>query len=128
MKHKIFIKWIYAIKDEQEGIRILVDRILPHGRDLHDLGVHTWYQQASPSTALKRQLTKGLIDWKNFANSYREELHQQPKKLLVLMEMLEKDNITLLTADREPEQTWLPLLKDLLEARIKNIVTSRSSH
>ncbi|HKM15271.1 MAG TPA: DUF488 family protein [Marinospirillum sp.] len=128
MKHKIAIKWVYAAKDEQDGARVLVDRILPHGRDLHDLGVDTWYQQAAPSTGLKRQLTKGLLDWKNFTHSYREELHQQPKKLLALLELTEKGNLTLLTAEREPEQTWLPLLKDLLEARLKNIVTSRSSH
>ena len=128
MKHKIAIKWVYAPKDEQDGNRVLVDRILPHGRDLTDLGINTWYQQAAPSTSLKRKMLKGLLDWKGFTHAYRDELHQQPEKLLPLIEATKRGKLTLLTAEREPEQTWLPLLKDLLEARIKNAVTNRSSH
>lgn len=119
MKHKIAIKWIYAAKEVQDGTRVLVDSVLPHGRDLHDLDLDIWAQQAAPSTSLKRQLTQGELDWKQFAHNYREELHQQPKKLAKLLEKATQGNLTLLTVEREPEQTWLSILKDILEARVK---------
>ncbi len=119
MKHKIAIKWIYAAKDIQDGTRALVDSVWPHGRDLHDLDLDIWTQQAAPSTSLKRQLTQGELDWKQFAHNYREELHQQPKKLATLIEKATQGNLTLLTVEREPEQTWLAILKDILEARVK---------
>ncbi len=95
MKHKIAIKWVYAPKKEQEGIRILVDRILPHDRKLHDLGVDLWYQQAAPSSGLKRQLLKGDLDWNNFSRSYRDEIHKEPEKLVKLLDMAEKNNLIL---------------------------------
>lgn len=122
MKYKIAIKRIYAAKDEQDGTRILVDRILPHGRDLHDLEVDSWYSKASPSSSLKRQLQNGEVNWQEFSYLYRDEIHQHQEKLASLLEVVQQGNLTLLTAEREPEQTWLPLLKDMLELRIKNPV------
>jgi len=124
MKHKIAIKWIYAAKEDQDGARILVDSVSPHGRDLHDLNVDSWCQHAAPSSGLKRQLSKGELDWKNFAHAYREEVHQQPHKLAMLIEAANKGNLTLLTVERDPEQTWLALLKDMLETRLKSNVFS----
>ena len=126
MTHKIAIKWIYAAKNEQDGTRALVDSVLPHGRDLHDLDIDIWCQQAAPTSSLKRQLTKGELDWKRFSHSYREALHQQPQKLNALIETATQGNLTLLTAEREPEQTWLPLLKDMLETRIQTKLGQRN--
>lgn len=126
MKQKIAIKWIYTAKEPQDGTRALVDSVLPHGRDFHDFDVDIWCQQVAPTSSLKRQLTKGELDWKLFTHTYREELHQQPQKLEILIEAAAQGNLTLLTAEREPEQTWLAVLKEVLEARIKSAATSRN--
>jgi len=120
MKHKIAIKWIYAAKEDQDGTRILVDSVAPHSRELHDLNVDFWSQHAAPSSSLKRQLIKGELDWKSFAHAYREEVHLQPQKLAKLLETAHQGNLTLLTAERDPEKTWLTLLKDMLETRLKS--------
>lgn len=126
MKHKIAIKWIYAAKEELDGTRVLVDSVLPHGRDLHDLDVDIWSPKAAPSSSLKRQLIKNELDLKTFASQYRSNLRQQPEKILYLVEVATQGNLTLLTAEREPEQTWLTLLKDSLEVHIKNTTPSRN--
>lgn len=120
MKHKLTIKWIYAPPEEQDGTRILVDNLWPHGWDQDELGVHHWCRQAAPSSGLKRQLNKGELDWKNFARSYRDELRQRPEKIQLLLETLEQNNLTLLTAERDPEQSWVQLLKEQMELWLTN--------
>ncbi|GLR62608.1 DUF488 domain-containing protein [Marinospirillum insulare] len=120
MKHEIAIKWIYAAKEDQDGTRILVDPVSPHSRELHDLNIDSWCQHAAPSSGLKRQLVKGELDWKSFTQAYREEIHLQPQKLTQLLDAASQGKLTLLTVEREPEHTWLALLKDLLETRLKS--------
>lgn len=120
MKHKIAIKWIYAAKEDQDGARVLVDSVSPHSRELHDLEIDSWCQHAAPSSGIKRQLIKGELDWKSFTHAYREEMHLQPQKLAMLLEAAKQGNLTLLTVERDPEQTWLSLLKDMLETRLKS--------
>lgn len=124
MKHKIAIKWIYAAKEDQDGARILVDSVSPHSRELHDLDIDSWCQTAAPSSGLKRQLSKGELDWKSFAHAYREEVHLQPQKLASLLEAANQGNLTLLTVERDPEQTWLLLLKEMLVTRLKSALYS----
>ncbi|MBE0507573.1 MAG: DUF488 family protein [Marinospirillum sp.] len=126
MKHKLTIKWIYAPPEEQDGIRILVDNLWPHGWDQDELGVHHWCQQSAPSSGLKRQLTKGELDWKNFARCYRSELHQRPEKVQLLLKSIEQNNLTLLTAERDLEQSWVQLLKEQLELWISNGLPPKS--
>lgn len=120
MKYKIAIKWIYAAKEDQDGTRVLVDSVAPHSRELHDLNVDFWCHHAAPSSGLKRQLVQGELDWKHFAHAYREEVHQQPQKLAQLLEAANEGDLTLLTVEREPEQAWLSILKDMLETHLKS--------
>lgn len=120
MTDKLAIKWLYAPREATDGTRILVDRLLPHGREQNELGVDIWYQQVAPSSSLKRQWTKGELDWKHFARRYRDELHRQPDKTEAILQALQQGPVTLLTADREPEQTSLSILKELLEQWYKH--------
>lgn len=115
MKYPIFIKWIYAPREEAEGTRILVERLWPYGRDRDELGVDHWWRDTAPSSALKRQLSQGEIDWKEFARLYRNELYTHPERLRSLKALAEKGKVTLLTLDREPELSHANLLKESLE-------------
>lgn len=114
MKDSISIKWIYASRDDNEGTRILVDRLLPYGRDLDELGVDLWWRDAAPSSAIKRQYTQGELNWKEFARLYRNELLTQPQKLKELQEQAQAGQVTLLTLEREPEQSHAVVLKEAL--------------
>lgn len=115
MKYPIFMKWIYAPYDQADGTRILVERLWPHGRDRNELGVDHWWRDAAPSTALKRQLAQGEVNWKEFARQYRNELYTHPDKLRSLRAKAQEGKITLLSLEREPESSHLPLLKESLE-------------
>jgi len=114
MKYPIFIKWIYAPYDSEDGTRILVDRLWPHGRDRNELGVDHWWRDSAPSTALKRQLAQGEITWKEFARQYRNELYTNPEKLRSLKTKAQQGRVTLLALEREPENSHLPLLLESL--------------
>ena len=114
MKNPISIKWIYAPRDPEEGTRILVDRLWPHGRDRDELGVDHWWRDAAPSSALKRQYTQDEINWKEFARLYRNELYTRPQHLRDLKRLAEQGPVTLLTLEREAEQSPACLLLDTL--------------
>ena len=115
MKHPISIKWIYAPREEKEGTRILIDRLLPYGRDLNELGVDLWWRDAAPSSAIKRQYTRGDLGWKEFARLYRNELLTQPQKLKELQELALAGQVTLVALEREPEESPAALFKQTLE-------------
>jgi len=115
MKYPVFIKWIYAPREEEDGTRILVDRLWPHGRDRNELGVDHWWRDSAPSTALKRQFSQGEISWKEFARHYRNELYTSPEKLRTLKIQAQQGKVTLLALEREPENSHLPLLIESLE-------------
>ncbi|SFB78860.1 Uncharacterized conserved protein YeaO, DUF488 family [Marinospirillum celere] len=115
MKYPIFVKWIYAPREEDDGIRILVDRLWPYGRDRDELGVDHWWRDTAPSSALKRQYSQGEINWKDFARLYRNELYTHPERLRSLKSLAEKGKVTLLALEREPEQSHVSLLRESLE-------------
>ncbi|WP_114416614.1 DUF488 domain-containing protein [Marinospirillum perlucidum] len=115
MKYPVFIKWIYAPSEPEDGTRILVDRLWPHDRDRNELDVDHWWRDAAPSSALKRRLNREDIDWKEFARLYRNELYTRPEELRALRAQAQKGKVTLLALEREPEQSHAWLLKETLE-------------
>ncbi len=115
MKYPIQVKWLYAPKEDQDGQRILVDRLWPRGRDRDELAVDDWQHDPAPSSALRRRASTESLNEKSFARLYRDELALHPERLNSLRAQAQRGPITLLTAEREPEKSPAWVLKTLLE-------------
>lgn len=50
----IEIKRVYAPVKEEDGFRILVDRVWPRGVSKNQLRADLWLKDAAPSTALRK--------------------------------------------------------------------------
>ena len=50
----IKIKRAYEPEEKTDGLRILVDRLWPHGIKKEDLHVDIWLKEIAPSTALRK--------------------------------------------------------------------------
>lgn len=119
MDYTIQIKRIYAVAEEQDGARILVDRLWPRGKRKEELNLHEWYRDAAPSPALRRAWHQRAIDASEFADRYRQELGAKPERLVPLMRYARQGPLTLLTATRNPEQSHLPILRHALLAALE---------
>jgi uncharacterized protein YeaO (DUF488 family) len=52
------LKRLYEEPDNADGIRILVDRIWPHGVNRGKAMIDLWLEKIAPSTELRRWLRK----------------------------------------------------------------------
>jgi len=117
MSYDIVSKRIYQPMDDDDGARVLVDRLWPRGKPRESLSLTDWYRDASPSPALRRQYHAGSINRSVFEIRYRGELRDAPDHLIPLMRLARRARLTLLTASREIDDSHLPLLREaLLEA------------
>ncbi len=103
MSYRIGLKRVYQSVEEEDGARVLVDRLWPRGRRREALALDDWYRDASPSPALHRQYRQGEISEGVFAVRYRGELRDHPELLVPLMRLARRGSLTLLTGERDIE-------------------------
>lgn len=111
MRHDIRCKRIYAEAADDDGARVLVDRLWPRGKRRDTLALTQWYRDASPSPVLRRQKHRGEIDDDTFAGRYRDEIDRDPDCLLPLMRLARQGRLTLLSAARDLEHSHVPVLR-----------------
>lgn len=114
MTYDITLKRIYQPIDDEDGTRMLVDRLWPRGKARENLALTDWYRDASPSPALRRQYHLGEISEAVFAARYRGELRDAPESLAPLMRHARQGRLTLLSAARNLEGSHLPLLREAI--------------
>lgn len=115
MKYQIDIKRIYQPADDGDGARVLVDSLWPRGKRREELQLTEWYRDTAPSTALKRNWHNDVIDAAAFAKKYRRELSSKEESLIPLMRWARQGRLTLLTAARNPDESHVPILKQVIE-------------
>ena len=73
----INIKRIYDEPLEEDGIRILVDRLWPRGVSKEKAGINFWFKDIAPSNELRKLFhTAAAIDFNEFKERYLKELSE----------------------------------------------------
>ncbi|WP_404358046.1 DUF488 family protein [Cytobacillus firmus] len=101
----IFIKRIYDPYDEEDGYRVLIDRLWPRGIKKEDARLSAWEKEAAPSHELRKAFNHKPELFEDFREKYLEELRTQDDKIRKLDElarMAEEQNVTLLYAAKDP--------------------------
>jgi len=112
MIYHIELKRVYAPIDEQDGARLLVDRLWPRGKAHSSLALDEWCREVAPSNELRRHYHQQQISQAVFNSRYRHELERALDNLLPLMTYARQGRLTLLTASRHIEKSHLPVLKE----------------
>jgi uncharacterized protein YeaO (DUF488 family) len=68
------VRRIYAPVTEQDGIRVLVDRLWPRGMSKSRAEIDEWCREIAPSTALRRWYGHDPQRFTEFRRRYRREL------------------------------------------------------
>lgn len=110
----IRLKRIYDARADDDGQRILVDRLWPRGINKEDAHIDLWLREVAPSAALRQWFGHDPERWAEFRKRYREELRQNAAPLEELRARCKGQVVTLLFAAKDTEHNHAIVLRDLL--------------
>jgi uncharacterized protein YeaO (DUF488 family) len=111
----IQIKRAYAEPSDQDGFRILVDRLWPRGVSKEKLKLDLWLKEIAPSNELRKSFGHDPQKWEEFQAKYRDELKEK-KEQLAQIKKLEKEegNLTLIYAAKDEKHNNAVVLLEVL--------------
>ena len=114
----IKIKRVYLQPSEEDGMRILVDRLWPRGLTKEKASVDLWLKEIAPSTELRKWFGHDPDKWKEFQTRYRTELRQNTEQVSLLKQEAAKGVITLLFGAKDEEHNEAVILQKLLASNV----------
>jgi uncharacterized protein YeaO (DUF488 family) len=111
---KIKIKRIYEEPSENDGSRVLVDRLWPRGVSKKDANLNGWNKEIAPSSELRKWFDHKKERFEEFAYRYREELKGKEDELNELRKIADNETLSLLYAAKDPEINQAIVLRDVL--------------
>lgn len=114
MKTQINIKRIYDAASDNDGTRILVDRLWPRGLTKEKAKVDFWLRDIAPSTELRRKFRHDPEQWSEFKKRYFAELDANKTAVQTIREKASADKVTLLFAAKNTELNNAVALKEYL--------------
>jgi uncharacterized protein YeaO (DUF488 family) len=115
MKPEIKIKRAYEDVSEDDGYRVLVDRLWPRGLSKASLKLDEWNKNLAPSTALRTWYGHKPERWRAFQEKYRDELKENDAVKEFLRAHKHRLLITLIYAAKDKERTHALVLQHFLE-------------
>ena len=110
----IVIKRVYEEASENDGYRILVDRLWPRGVSKEEAKLDEWDKIIAPSTELRKWFDHKEERLQEFEIRYKEELLQQEEELNRLRKIATTKKITLLYGAKDPVINQAIVLKNIL--------------
>jgi len=107
---------IYDDPGDDDGIRVLVDRLWPRGVSKVRADLDEWCAATAPSDALRKWYGHAPERFEEFESRYLKELEDPVRAASVgrLRKMASHDRLTLLTATRDVESSQAAVLAGLL--------------
>jgi len=115
-KLDVQVRRVYEVADDQDGVRVLVDRIWPRGMTKAKAALDEWCKDVAPSTALRKWYSHDPAKFSEFTRRYRAELKEveRGKALQHLRDLAADQRLTLLTSTKEPEISEAAVLAEIL--------------
>jgi uncharacterized protein YeaO (DUF488 family) len=117
----IKIKRAYDPPEEEDGTRVLVDRLWPRGVSKERIRIDRRMSDIAPSNELRRWFHHDPTKWDEFHQRYLAELDnpERQAELDSLAQIAEKGILTLVYGAKDTERNQAVVLKELIEARLK---------
>ncbi len=113
---EIRLKRAYEAPGEEDGFRILVDRLWPRGVSRDAARIDLWLKEISPSDGLRKAFAHDLAKWEEFKALYGRELDQNPEAVEELRKHLVRGTVTLVYGARDGEHNNAVALREYLES------------
>lgn len=109
------LKRIYEDYSEDDGYRILVDRLWPRGISKEDARLDEWLKTIAPSTELRKWFNHDPEKFEEFAKRYKTELADREEVVESLLNIAQQQQITLLFAAKDEVHNHAVVLKEFLD-------------
>jgi uncharacterized protein YeaO (DUF488 family) len=110
----VAMKRAYEPVGEDDGYRVLIDRIWPRGVSKERARLDEWARQLAPSTELRRWFGHDPARFEEFRRRYIEELAAERDKLDELRRRAGSGKVTLVYGARDREHNDAVVLAELL--------------
>lgn len=114
-KQPIAIKRIYESPSENDGYRVLVDRLWPRGVSKEEARLDDWAKDIAPSDELRQWFDHDPNKFEEFKKRYKKELQDSSDKVDLLAEKSTEKKVTLLYGAKDQEHNQAVILKEVLE-------------
>ena len=109
---KIKIKRVYEKPSEEDGTRILVDRLWPRGLTKQKAGIGLWLKEIAPSAELRKWFAHDPEKWTEFRKRYKEELKNNTQQIEIFKKQLKNGTVTLVYAAKDEKHNEALVLKE----------------
>jgi uncharacterized protein YeaO (DUF488 family) len=110
----IKIKRAYEPPSEDDGMRILVDRLWPRGLTKARASVDLWLKDIAPSTELRKWFGHDPGKWTEFKTRYRAELKKNGDRVSLLKSKVQEGKVTLIYGAKDEEHNEAVVLRAFL--------------
>lgn len=114
------IKRVYEPAADDDGQRLLVERLWPRGIKKTDLKMDEWLKDVAPSTELRKWFSHDPEKWTEFKRKYFKELDAKPESWQPILDATKKGKVTLLFSSHDAERNNVVALKSYLEKHLKS--------
>ncbi len=111
----IRIKRIYDTPSQNDGYRVLVDRLWPRGMSKEKASVDLWLKDIAPSNELRKWFNHEPDKWSEFKERYFAEIEERGGIPASLKEKIKAGDVTLLYSSKELQINNAVALKEYLE-------------
>lgn len=111
------IKRIYDDPADDDGCRVLVDRLWPRGVTKERAGLELWLKEIAPSPPLRQEFAHMQERFADFRAQYEDELEDNPAVDQLLELAARHKTVTLLYAAKDPEVNHARVLLEFLQQR-----------
>lgn len=110
------VRRAYDQAQDEDGTRVLVDRLWPRGIKKVDAHLDEWSKEVGPSTELRKWYGHDRAKFDEFSRRYAAELDdpERAEALAHLRELADGHRLTLLTATKDPDISEAAVLATLL--------------
>ena len=122
MNHEILLKRIYEPQEEQDGYRLLVDRLWPRGIKKEAVHLDEWAKEIAPSTEIRKLYHQGEMSFEGFCQAYIEELDRNEAATEFVgkcHDLLASQNLTLVYAAKNEQENHAMVLREWLRRQLK---------
>ncbi|MDY5133147.1 DUF488 family protein [Actinotignum urinale] len=113
---QVHIKRAYDVASNNDGYRVLVDRIWPRGVSKEKAHVNWWAKDVAPTTELRKWYGHKEERWEEFRARYLKELDDETHRhaLQQLRDVLRDGDLTLITATKKVQVSAAQVLYQVL--------------
>ncbi|HZJ81364.1 MAG TPA: DUF488 family protein [Guyparkeria sp.] len=111
----IKLKRSYDSVADDDGYRVLVDRLWPRGVSKQQAQVDEWIKDIAPSDELRQALHGEDMGWGEFRRRYLSELTEHREALRELAARADNERVTLVFSAKDEDHNNAVVLKQYLE-------------